>query len=509
MAIRKIFFLSAFFIAQCLTPSLSLAEEKEISLNFWPLFQYSSDPTEGEKEIDGLGPFFLWRKDPHRSQWAIRPLLYWTEDQALPLLRLEFIYPFGKYQDKEAEEKAYLAPLSLYRKEEFEGQKRWDFQFFPFFIGETVKGKEYFGLFPFFGTLLGRYGKEEIRFYFWPLYGESTSEGVRTTHLLWPLFSFIEGEKKRGYYFWPFYGQREEVGVSQTEFIIWPFYLRQRKGMDTDDPIDEWMFFPFYVSKESRRFQSKTYLWPLFSHARNRFGGFEQWDFPFPFFQSLKGENLRGMRIFPFYGYKVKTGEVRRAFIFYPLYQVEEDRIGDVQEKTIRILLLSRIHTGRVDQDIKRERSLRIWPFFEYERGETGYSRLSFFYLFPFKDEGFERSWFPLFHIFHWEKDPQGSISANLLWGFYKRVKKEGIDSWEVAHLVGLKRGKGWKTLSFLKGLFQYRGDERTADLRLFYLPFHLRWSRRNPPAPVGADDHLPLQKDREGELCQNRKRRS
>jgi hypothetical protein len=492
MLIRKVFFLSAFFISQCLTPSLSMAEEKQVSFNFWPLFQYTSDPIKGEKEIDGLGPFFLWRKDLHQSQWGIRPLLYWTKEQAAPLLRLEFIYPFGKYEAKEGEKKGYLAPLSLFREETFDGKRKWDFQFFPFFIGKTVKEKDYFGLFPFFGTLLDRYGKEEIRFYLWPLYEESTSEGVHTTNLLWPFFSFTEGEKKRGYRFWPFYGQREEFGVSQTEFITWPIYLKQRKRMDTDDPIDEWMLFPFYVSKESKRFESKTYLWPFFSHTRDRFGGFEQWDFPFPFFQSLKGENLRGIRIFPLYGHKVKGG-MRKTFILYPLYQADEDQIGNVREKTTRILLLSRIRTGQTDQDMKRERSLRIWPFFEYERGKTGYSRFSFFYLFPFKDEGFERNWFPLFRIFRWERDPQRGISANLFWGFYKRVKKEGTDSWEVAHLVGLKREEGWKRLSFLKGLFQYQSDERTADLRLFYLPFHIRWSHRNPP-------NLPLAKGEERE---------
>jgi len=158
--------------------------------------------------------------------------------------------------------------------------------------------------------------------------------------------------------------------------------------------------------------------------------------------------------------------------------------MGNVREKTTRILLLSRIHKSRVDQDVKSERSLRIWPLFEYERGETGYSRISFFYLLPFKDEGFDRSWFPLFRVFDWEKDPQGGISTNLLWGFYKRMKKEATDSWEVAHLVGLKRGEGWKRLFFLKGLFQYRSDERTADLRLFYAPFRLRWSHRNPSNP-------------------------
>ena len=492
MVMRTLNIISFIFILICLTPSLSMAEERSISINFWPLFQYSSDPVAGVREIEGLGPLFLWRKDDHQNQWGVRPLLYWTENGVEPLQRLEFLYPFGKYQVREGEKKGYFAPLSLYKEEELDGKKKWEFQFFPFFIGETKRGEDYYGLFPIFGTLLDRYGKDEIRFYLWPLYGKSTSEGFSTTNLIWPFFSFTEGEKKRGYRFWPFYGWREEIGVSQTEFIAWPIFIRQRKGIDTDDPVEEWMIFPLYISKESKRLESKKYLWPFFSYARDRLTGFEQLDFPWPFFQSIKGENLEGIRVFPFYGYKVREGVMKRTFVLYPLYQFEEDRMGDVQEKTTRILLLSRIRTGEADRGVKKEDSLRIWPFFDYERGETGHTTFSFFYLFPFKDDGFERNLFPLFRIFRWEKDPQGGISTNFLWGFYKRKKKEEMDSWEVAHLIGVKRGNGWKTISFLKGLFRYQSDGRTADLRFFYLPFHLRWSHRNPSTP-------PLEKEGKG----------
>ena len=484
MVIRSLNIISFILILLCLTPLLSVADERPISINFWPFFQYTSDPIDRVKEINGLGPFFSWRKDPTQRQWGIRPLLYWTENEIEPVKRLEFFYPFGKYQIKEGDKKGYLFPLSLYREEEFDGKKKWDFQFFPFFIGETEKGRDYFGLFPIFGTLLDRYGKEEIRFYLWPLYGESTSEGVRTTNLLWPFFSFIEGEKKRGYRFWPIYGQREEVGISYAEFFLWPIFLKQRKGLDTDDPVEETMIFPLYVSKESKRFESKSFLWPLFSHTIDRPTGFEQWDLPWPIFQSLKGENLKGIRIFPFYGYKEKEG-ARRTFILYPLYQLEEDRIDNLQEKTARILLLSRIQIGEDKEGAEKTRSLRIWPFFDYEKEETGHRTLSIFYLFPFKDEGFERNLFPLFRIFRWEKDPKKGISTNLFWGFYKRVKREERDSWEIAHLVEVKKEKGWKTISFLKGLFRYQSDGKSADLRFFYLPFHLRWSHHNPSPPL------------------------
>jgi hypothetical protein len=492
----KILFLFIFFVSLFFIPFLSVAEGRSISLNFWPLFQYSFDPEEGMTEIDGLGPLFSLRRDSTQSQWGIRPLLYWTEDEVEPLKRLEFVYPFGRYQIKEGDKKGYLFPITRFRDQTFDEKRKWDFQFFPFFIGETGAGEDYNGIFPIYGTLLERYGREEIRFYFWPIYSESTSEGIHQTNVLWPFFTFIEGEKKKGYRFWPFYGRREEVGVSYNEFFLWPIFIKQRKGLDTDNPIEERMIFPFYVSKASKSFESKTYLWPFFSHTIDRPTGFEQWDLPWPIFRTLKGENLKGIRIFPFYGYKEKEGVMRRMFVLYPLYQLQEDRKDDIQERTARILLLSQIRSGEDNKGLEKERSLRIWPFFDYEKDETGHAKLFFFYLFPFKEEGFERNLFPLFRIFRWEKDPEKGISTNFLWGFYKRVKKvektrprEEVDSWEIAHLVGIKRGQGWKTISFLKGLFRYRSDGKNADLRLFYLPLHLRWSHRNPHNP-------PLEKE-------------
>lgn len=40
-------------------------------------------------------------------------------------------------------------------------------------------------------------------------------------------------------------------------------------------------------------------------------------------------------------------------------------------------------------------------------------------------------------------------------------------------------RRRGWKTVSFFKGLFYYKSDGEGGDLRVFYLPFHLRWSHQ------------------------------
>lgn len=451
-----------------------LADNEELFIDLWPIFQYRSDRLKGEKELNAIGPVIFWTEAATKKQLAMRPLFYFTKDGIEKFIRLEFLYPMGKYQKKDGEKKAYLAPLALLREDE----KKWDFQLFPFFSGVTEEGENYFGIFPLFGRLLKRYGKDEIRFFLWPLYGESKLEDVKTTNILWPIFSYTEGEKKRGYRIWPLYGQKEEVGVSELEFFLWPFFLRQRKAMDTEDPIEERMFFPFYISKKSKRFESHTYLWPFFTIAKDSVSGFEQYDFPWPFLQILRGE-VEGFRIFPLYGYKQKGDEMRKSFLLFPFLQEEEHRVGETMERTLSILLLSKIHTGLVDRE-EKERSVRIWPFFEYEKGKMGEKRFSFLYLLPFKEEGFERNWFPLFRLFKWEKDQLGVTKTNFLWGLYRREKSNEKDLLRIAHLITINIGEDSKKVSLFKGLIQYKREGKESYLRLFYLPFRFKLSNQN-----------------------------
>ena len=470
----KIKYIILFFFL-CFIPSLTLADEDPVSLNLWPLLQYTSDRARGTMEIDLLGPLVTWKKEVRDNQWGIHPLFCWSEEESESLQRLEYLYPLGKYEDRRGEKKSYFSPLHLYKEERLGGVNRWDFQFFPFFVGETRKGEDYWGIFPLFGTFLDRYGKKEIRFYLWPLYSQSVTEGYATTNVLWPFIGITEGEKRKGLRIWPFYGYKEEPGVSRVDFFLWPIFFHGIKGMDGEDPVEERLVFPLYVSKESKRIDKKTYLWPFFSHLKDRLTGFEQWDLPYPIFQYSHGGGVEGLRIFPFYGYEERQDGVKKSFFLYPVYAEREIPIGGIREKTIRILLLSRIQSGEGSGGKEKEHSLRIWPFFDYERSAAGDQAFSILYLIPYTGKGAERNLVPLFRIFQWERDARGRGFTQFLWGFYKRARGEGRESWEVAHLVRWSRGKDGKTLSFLHGLFKYTLQGQVADLRLFFLPLHLK----------------------------------
>ncbi|MGB9629131.1 MAG: hypothetical protein ACPL6D_10755, partial [Thermodesulfobacteriota bacterium] len=77
--------------------------------------------------------------------------------------------------------------------------------------------------------------------------------------------------------------------------------------------------------------------------------------------------------------------------------------------------------------------------------------------------------------------DPLKGSSTNLLWGFYRRTKKEERESWEIVHLIGVEKEVGRKTVTVLKGLFVYKKDGDRSFFRLFYLPIRLRKAERPP----------------------------
>jgi hypothetical protein len=494
-----------FLVALFFLPLLSSGNEGRVSVNLWPLFGYTSDPATGETEIVGAGPLFHWKKKGPQAQWGVRPAFYWTEDEAEPLQRFEYLYPFGKYQNRKGEKKSYFSPVHSYKEEVWDGKKRWDFQLFPFFFGETIREEGYGGVFPLFGTLLDRYGKKDIRFYLWPLYSRTESEGYVARNFLWPFVGVTEGEKRKGLRLWPVYGWKEEVGISRIDFYLWPVFFHQVKGLDSEYPVEEKIVFPLYLSKESARSEKKTVLWPFFSRFRDRFTGFEQWDVLYPIFRTRQGPEVNGGRIFPFYGYDEYANGNKSSFILYPLYIRKEVPLEDGREKTVRILLFSRIRSGGEHPETKKEYSLRIWPFFDYEKGETGEEALSILYLIPFKDGGLERNMVPLFRIFQWEKGARGDNSTQFLWGLYKRTEREGSASWEVAHLVRWNRGVDSRRVSFIHGLFQYNRRGEAVDLRLFFIPFSLKGSGVKVQSKTGKEFADGSKEDRDpgnGVLC-------
>ncbi|UCD71385.1 MAG: hypothetical protein JSW70_10390 [Syntrophobacterales bacterium] len=366
-----------------------------------------------------FGPLIYRERGIEEVEFAVRPLFYWTKNDRENFLRVEYLYPLGKFRREGGETKHYLVPLFLSRDEAWgEGRRSKDFALFPFFKGQTEMGERYWGIFPFFGQLVDRFGRDRIRFYLWPIYSDWSEEGAYTWNFLWPILSATSGGGKKGFRLWPLWGYKEEEGVSRVDFALWPFFVKGVRDLDTEDPERERIVFPLYRDVRSKRRRHVTVLWPFFSHTVDERDRLSRWEVPWPFLCFARGDKVREFRIFPFYRCK-ETPDSRSRWILWPLYQCEEDFFGDQREVVRRFLLINRTKTvfNRKGEEISKHVS--IWPFFKYSRAEDKVS-LSLLHLIPFEDEGFERNWVPLYRIYRYGRNASGK-RCDILWGLYEK----------------------------------------------------------------------------------------
>ena len=138
---------------------------------------------------------------------------------------------------------------------------------FPFYVsGRSEKYGPYTSLFPLYGDMYERFWRDEYHYVLFPLYGRTVKQGTTTRNYLYPIFAATEGEKESGFQVWPLYGQSAKEGVYSKRFVLWPFYMREQSGLDTDNPTRKLYLLPLYAATDSPKSTSRYYLWPFFGY---------------------------------------------------------------------------------------------------------------------------------------------------------------------------------------------------------------------------------------------------
>ncbi|WP_456434472.1 hypothetical protein [Thermosulfuriphilus sp.] len=452
-----------------LYPSALWGQPKK-RINFSPLFFYQKNEETGAEETEILGPIWYSFKTKTVSGWALRPLVsFWKNPEKI---EWHFIYPICRYWRTEERHRFIFIPLfatdfDAKDKEESAPKHR---SFFPVFWGRDVQGRGYWGIFPLYGRMYSRAGKDEILFVLWPLYTRSVDEGNVTTTWLWPFFGKTDGPTETGRRLWPVYGYYARQGEYEKSFFLWPFFFFEKLDLYEEVPRQRQMFFPFYIREQTASSRKTTVLWPLFTFYNDKGLGYRQWDLPWPFFQYAQGPDRSSRRLWPLVG-RTDTEESHSHFFLWPLYTYyfAEDESGG--RETRRFLLLSRFHREWDDFGHFQRASNRLWPIFRYERRANGLEYLYFPAIFPFDDEGFERNWGALFRLFEWIRDPQGYSRTKIFWGIIRYDSGPDWSLTELSFLFRLEKHPQGSRFSILSGLFEIGRDQGRLHLKLFYLP--------------------------------------
>ncbi|OPZ59707.1 MAG: hypothetical protein BWY87_00863 [Deltaproteobacteria bacterium ADurb.Bin510] len=207
--------------------------------------------------------------------------------------------------------------------------------------------------------------------------------------------------------FWPLYGQ-ETAQDSDYRYVLWPIVHRKRSETKDIDAV-----LPLYWYARSADAKSVSLIWPLLRYSRNDARQHVSWDAPWPLVRYAEGA-YHERRFLPFYWEKDQGDKYRMRACLWPLYREREmlSESGDYSRRTNVLILSSRSQSW--NSDGIQASSLTIWPFWHSEQVD-GVTSWQTPYLLPFKNEGYRRSWEPLFTL------AKGSYSddaaeANLLW---------------------------------------------------------------------------------------------
>lgn len=455
--------------------------EQGTIFTLWPLVDYRKSPGEGFSNLSILGPLIKVQQQGDERTTAVRPFVYRTVNEKEQSASTSYLYPVAS--SREAPDASSIQVLKLFqvstsRKDEPDKVKS-DSMLFPFYIrGESEIYGPYTSVFPFYGTLYERLWRDEIHYTLFPLYSRTVKKGTTTRNYLYPFFSTTTGEGESGFQFWPIYGSAAKEGSYERRFVLWPFYIHELKGLDTDNPMERLTVFPFYSSTESPRVSSRTYLWPFMGWTSDREAKQEERRYLWPLVVTATGEKRNVKRYLPFYSDE-RSRETLKQWYLWPIFRHDEIASDTYCRERDRVLffLYSDLREQWPIDGAERQRTA-LWPLFVFSRDARGVKQFSF----PapvepiFPQEGFERSWAPLWRVYIQRWTDSGDSAVSFLWNLYWHERRGDDLAYELFPLVSYRSEGGQPDVSVLKGLIRLRESSGVKTLNLFWLPFGLTW---------------------------------
>jgi hypothetical protein len=487
--IKKLYNFAFFAAIWCLLPMSANASVSTL----WPLLDYRASEQVQYKSLHLAGPFVKYEEKGPETEYALRPLFYRAVDED-GVSQTDVLYPvFGHKRDKDASS-FHIFHLLNYDFGKRETGSRNRSYLFPFlFYGEEEQGS-YAAFFPLGGRLYNWFGRDRISFTLFPLYSQTQRDETIVNNYLWPFFARIKGPDESGFKVWPIYGQSSKQGVYQKRFFLWPVFFSEDSRLDTENPVEKRAVWPFYVSEESNESSYRALLWPFFSKKVDRVKGYESISAPWPLVRITKGDKYHGLKLLPFYSDETMDARRERWYL-WPLYKIENLSTELIERRRDRVFFFlysdtkeNKWETG----DYKRR--IDLWPLFGYQR-VNGVSHLHVLSLvepfFP-SNQSIERLWSPLWRVYQQKWDEQGNRVVSLLWNLYWHEKRGDQVAWELFPLLSYRKESALqKDVSFLKGLVRYQRDGEGRQLKLFYLPWGISWGSSESDISVESNHRL------------------
>ncbi len=463
--------------------------------DFGPLASRVTD-VHGQTRSRLLGP--VWEKARAAPDWhlaALRPFYSQYELPAEDVHGQDYLWPLAVRRTRGNETRdRYLIFFNFKHDEirETGGKRRYRLWLLPFYFqGRDGEGRSYWAVFPLGGTIRDFAGKDEIKFFLFPLRNTTRQGDLTSSGWLWPVFSHTTGngvEMKRVF---PFYGWYRREGDFEKKFVLWPFWTQVRYDYQSSSGRG-FILFPLYGHTRLTDQETWWVLPPFFRWTRGE--DMDRLYAPWPFIQYSTGM-MEKQYLWPLWGHK-KIAGLERTFVAWPIFWNEYVTQGnEVRHRVIVAPFFSNLKSVNTNQPAAepRVRAQKVWPLYSYRReGEA--SRFRMVELWPFSDDAaVERNWAPWWSLLT-RTQQGGHCDWEFLWGLYRQqVRAEGGRYWSIFPLYERYReAEGEGGWSFLKGLLgrTHAGSHRS--WRVLYF-FKFGYAPENDPLSPENQNSTPL----------------
>ena len=373
---------------------------------------FAVDPDLIIRKIDPYADDHKWT---FAEGWGLPPLVYHTRVKG-KFDRVDFFYPLGFREESVFKSRLQFFPFFESRWSKippFDGYSRC----LTFYQGRSDLGQEYWGAFPFIGHTYRKFGVDHNFFFLFPLYYESTDDGIRTMRFLWPFITYANNPGRQSFKIWPIYGKDAIKNEYFNEFALWPLFQKTEKHPGTAQ-AETYIAcpFPLYSRQQSPYYTTTNILWPLISYSFQYKTGHQTYQFR-PFFKYGTGGGVEEYNILYLYSYKkdCRTGKVEKS-------TDPKVIIGDDEVFTERNFFYISTIQKRYRKGCLVHSRYRFWPFADYQWDAAKGTHLKFPAVVTLRNDFFDLNLGKLFRIIDLRETPF-TRELSVLFGLHQETQ--------------------------------------------------------------------------------------
>lgn len=448
-------------------------------VHVWPGYVTDECWTTGErKRLKMLGPVVEERWECDGGWGALRPFWVSNYDCKRRTKGTHVLYPMLNY--RQTPESTHWNIFNLIKSDTFceYGKPRdWKMMVFPFYISRQTGDPctSYEGLFPLGGNIRHFLGNDKIGWAWFPLYLVQERDCVSRHSLPWPFIRWQTGYDAGGYALWPFIGHFWKHGKYDHQYGLWPFIYRYIDyDEDECEPRIRQGFLPFYAFECSAKKNTKSVLWPFYTHTEMKDPDYVENQFPWPFFVQGRGERQYVNRWAPIYTHSIRNG-VDKKWYFWPLFRVKqwkEKGVAIDNQQFLYILIQRQRQRSLTNPSAPIAEKSHVWPLYSYWDNGAGRKQFQFLsplsVMFPMNDT-IKKVYSPLFAIYRYDQENYGCRRHSILFDLI-RVEKDGTGGmFRLGPLFKIQDRSGCVEMELFCGLIRVKRKDGKHSVRLFW----------------------------------------